>query len=37
MKSLSTRAVVCGLLILLGLLSALPNVLPDSLAQKMPD
>jgi SecD/SecF fusion protein len=37
MKSLSTRAAVYGLLILLGLLSALPNVLPDSVAQKMPD
>jgi SecD/SecF fusion protein len=36
MKSLSSRAVVYGLVILLGLLSALPNVLPDAVSQKLP-
>ncbi len=37
MKSLAVRAAVYGLLIVLGLLSALPNVLPDHLANKLPD
>lgn len=37
MRSLFSRAVVYGLIILLGLLSALPNVLPDNLLQKLPD
>ena len=36
MKSFSSRAVVYGLLIVLGLLSALPNVLPTSVANKLP-
>ena len=36
MKSLSKRAVVYGLVILVGLLSALPNVLPDSVSSKLP-
>lgn len=36
MKSLSVRAVVYGLVIVLGLLSALPNLLPDSAASKLP-
>lgn len=36
MRSLSTRAVVYSLLILFGLLSALPNVLPDHVLQKLP-
>ncbi|MTI64810.1 protein translocase subunit SecD [Methylophaga sp.] len=36
MKSLSTRAIVYGLLIVLGLLSAVPNLLPDSIASKLP-
>lgn len=36
MKSLSTRAVVYGLVILLGLLSALPNLLPESVSGKLP-
>ncbi|WP_331346199.1 protein translocase subunit SecD [Cellvibrio sp. UBA7661] len=37
MKSLSTRAVVYCLIILLGLLFAAPNVLPDSWLKKLPD
>ncbi len=37
MKSLSLRAVVYSLLILFGLLAALPNVLPPSMAQQLPD
>jgi SecD/SecF fusion protein len=36
MKSLFARAVVYSLFILLGLLSALPNVLPESVLQKLP-
>ena len=36
MKSLSSRAVVYGLVILFGLLCALPNLLPASTAQKLP-
>lgn len=36
MRSLLARAVVYSLFILLGLLSALPNVLPDSVLQKLP-
>lgn len=36
MKSLSSRAMVYGLLIVLGLLSALPNLLPTSVANKLP-
>lgn len=37
MKSFASRAAVYSLVILLGLLSALPNVLPDSAQQKLPD
>lgn len=37
MKSLSLRAVVYSLAILLGLLSALPNILPNSIADQLPD
>ncbi|MBX3706732.1 MAG: protein translocase subunit SecD [Pseudomonadales bacterium] len=37
MKSLSTRAVCYGLLIVLGLLAALPNVLPGRIADRLPD
>ncbi len=36
MRSLFARALVYSLFILLGLLSALPNVLPDSVLQKLP-
>lgn len=36
MKSLSSRAFVYGLVIVLGLLSALPNVLPSSVAGQLP-
>lgn len=36
MKTLFSRALVYGLIILFGLLSALPNVLPDSVLQKLP-
>ena len=36
MKSLSSRAVAYGLIVLLGLLSALPNVLPNSVSSKLP-
>jgi len=36
MRSLSTRAVVYSFFILLGLLSALPNVLPEHVLQKLP-
>ncbi len=36
MKSLSTRAMVYGLLIVLGLLSALPNLLPARIAATLP-
>lgn len=36
MKSFTTRAVAYGLIILLGLLSALPNLLPGSVLQKLP-
>ncbi|MFV0478108.1 MAG: protein translocase subunit SecD [Parahaliea sp.] len=37
MKSLRFRAVVYGLLIMLGLLSALPNTLSSNLSDKLPD
>lgn len=37
MKSLRSRAVVYGLVIVLGLLSALPNLLPHNLSGKLPD
>lgn len=37
MKSLRSRAMVYGLIIVLGLLSALPNLLPGQLAGKLPD
>nr|BBJ03557.1 protein translocase subunit SecDF [Marinobacter nauticus] len=37
MKSLRSRAMVYGLVIVLGLLSALPNLLPATLADKFPD
>ena len=37
MKTLASRAVVYSLIILFGLLSALPNTLPDSIRQKLPD
>jgi len=37
MKSLSSRTLVYGLVIVLGLLSALPNVLSPDLASKLPD
>ncbi|MFC3115899.1 protein translocase subunit SecD [Cellvibrio fontiphilus] len=37
MKTLFSRALVYGLIILFGLLSALPNVLPESTLQKLPD
>lgn len=37
MKTLFSRAIVYGLIILFGLLSALPNVLPDSVLQKLPE
>lgn len=37
MKSLRSRAVVYGLVIILGLLSALPNLLPYNLSGKLPD
>lgn len=37
MKSLSTRAMVYGLVILMGLLSALPNLLPGSISSNLPD
>lgn len=36
MKSLRSRAIVYGLVIVLGLLSALPNLLPDNLSSKLP-
>ncbi len=36
MKNFAVRALTCGLIILLGLLSALPNVLPDSALEKLP-
>ncbi|MFL1406526.1 protein translocase subunit SecD [Marinobacter sp. M1N3S26] len=36
MKSLRSRAVVYGLVIVLGLLSAIPNLLPASLAERVP-
>ncbi|MCX4191272.1 protein translocase subunit SecD [Methylophaga sp. OBS1] len=36
MKSLSMRAIVYGLLIVLGLMSALPNLLPDRIAGELP-
>ncbi|HTF97816.1 MAG TPA: protein translocase subunit SecD [Cellvibrio sp.] len=37
MKSLSSRAVVYGLIILFGLLCAMPNLLPENLRSKLPD
>ncbi|KPQ02418.1 protein translocase subunit SecD [Marinobacter sp. HL-58] len=37
MKSLRSRAVVYGLVIVLGLLSALPNILPHKLSGELPD
>lgn len=37
MKSLHSRAVVYGLVIVLGLLSALPNLLSNNLSGKLPD
>lgn len=37
MKSLRSRAIVYGLVIVLGLLSAMPNLLPANLADKFPD
>ncbi|GAB3382623.1 protein translocase subunit SecD [Spongiibacter taiwanensis] len=37
MLSLTSRAVVYGLLILIGLLSALPNLLPPQAASRLPD
>src|SRR5690606_5924300 len=37
MRSLFSRAMVYGLVIFMGLLSALPNVLPESTLQKLPD
>lgn len=37
MKSLSTRAVIYGLIILLGLLCALPNVLPENIRTQLPE
>ncbi|MGP9830953.1 protein translocase subunit SecD [Marinobacter sp. NSM] len=37
MKSLRSRAMVYGLVIVLGLLSAMPNLLPATLADKFPD
>jgi len=37
MKSLRSRAVVYGLVIVLGLLCALPNLLPNNLAGTLPD
>ena len=36
MKSLKTRAVVYGLVILIGLLCAVPNLLPAHVAAKLP-
>ncbi len=36
MKTLFSRAIVYGLIILFGLLCALPNVLPDSVLEKLP-
>ena len=36
MKTLFSRAIVYGLIILFGLLCALPNVLPDSALEKLP-
>lgn len=37
MKTLASRAVVYSLIILFGLLSALPNVLPENIQQKLPE
>lgn len=37
MKMLASRAVVYSLIILFGLLSALPNVLPENIQQKLPE
>ncbi|AMQ90676.1 protein translocase subunit SecD [Marinobacter sp. LQ44] len=37
MKSLRSRAIVYGLVIVLGLLSAMPNLLPASVADKFPN
>src|SRR5690606_19095330 len=37
MQSLTKRAVVYGLCLVLGLLAVLPNVLPERIAQQLPD
>lgn len=37
MKTLSSRALVYGLIIVLGLLSALPNLMPEALKTQLPD
>lgn len=37
MKTRFSRAIVYGLIILFGLLCALPNVLPDAVSEKLPD
>lgn len=37
MKSIKSRAVIYSLLILMGLLSALPNLLPQKISQQLPD
>lgn len=37
MKNFTSRALTCSLVILLGLLSALPNVLPDDTLKKLPN
>src|SRR5690554_6822930 len=37
MRSLSSRTVTYSLIILFGLLSALPNILPEQVLQKLPD
>ncbi len=37
MKNFTSRALICCLVILLGLLSALPNALPDNTLEKLPD
>ena len=36
MKSLKARALVYGLVIVLGLIAALPNLLPTQIAAKLP-
>lgn len=37
MKPLTKRALVCGLIVILGLLSALPSVIPSSVSRQLPD